>query len=408
MTLWIDNPTGAGTVANPYRAPTGAVGSILDLRSIPQQATPNDPSGFIVYKAPSRLTAEARPLGNPDDTLPEQGKRLLESALGLRDTLQANRVADILAEIITDKADPTGDDRVKPLRGTIGQYRDLWLGGRRLRREKFSPKSPGYDNVLSLMRSEWAAERVKGETLTLMRNATARALKLRMTPEEMFPSHKDDDFRWPKTSYSDDFNRSNSATVGGSWAEPGFSLFTATGFAIESNQLHYDVGANADAGIRFNQDLSVDDMVGEVDIVSHVGSTHAVFGSILVRANSTNSMYMGGCYRYTGGAAQAIILNKYVSGTGTGLTNPTTAWTNGHLVVSIVDSQLTLAITTFSTTVTDTAVTGNLQSGLEAATYDAGSTAEIVFDNWLVRDVGAPAGGGGLMSHPGMAGRVNG
>ena len=148
----------------------GAVGS-LDLRSIPQMSLAGGAPpgwGVFVYPAPVAI-AGALALGNNlDANLSNASKTTIRTWLNLLSALTSNTLRDVLREILTDKADPTGLLRCKPLMPTLGGRLELHLGGFSLiQSEAFDPGHPHWPQVLAVLQNDYRRARAEYQALGL-------------------------------------------------------------------------------------------------------------------------------------------------------------------------------------------------------------------------------------------------
>ena len=135
---------------------SGAVGS-LDLRSLPQMALAGGtPQGWGIFTYPAPVViAGALSLGSRlAANLSTPVKTAIRTRLALPGALTSNTLADVLFEILTTQADPTGLLRCKPLMPTIQRVLELILGGfSTIREETYSPGQHPF--CLEVVKADW-------------------------------------------------------------------------------------------------------------------------------------------------------------------------------------------------------------------------------------------------------------
>jgi hypothetical protein len=312
--FYLSRYIGTGTTVDPFRpSAQDETWTAIDLRPDPTVTT-----GFCLVSTAAPLGA--LPAGTIDlgdgDTLPVSVRNQLGNRLGV--TLSAAKLSDIARELLMDHA---GGSRWKPLasRRVGDRYRwEIHLGG--------------------LL---WARE------LPVIGGGAA--------------------------TVSDDFNRANSSTIGGSWVED------LADWSIFSNRVT-NSGAG-DSELRYASALDSDDQYAQLRANGADFRTTAVF--CRHPASSTRTYYMAGVY---GTASKE--LSKRVAGTFTSLASPVTTPTYtypGTIRVEAAGSTVSgLWEGSQYSSVTDTSIASGPQTGIFI--YNAGSAATA--DDFVAGDIG--------------------
>lgn len=367
-----------------WQPPAGAV-CALDLRSLPDASLPatlgDRPYGF--FAAPSALGSDYAALGVGDC-------RELASTGAMRDAWQSllgyrpsgATLLDLLWDHLTNGGDPDGQAACKPLLPTQNGTLDLHLGGHSLvRRERFDRAHPHWSRVAAVHQADIARLVTEYDGLARGKGA-AEAARLRAVPEKVlgglcqqYRIGFEDAATWrqllppslratlaprkPETTITDDFTRANAATLGSSsegwsWSEQGSG--------------NWDLDTNAaepqapDSVARADSDLSSANHTVQASVTAQVATSNP---GVLARfsASASNTYYM---WRDSNDG-NVLQLFKRVTGTFTQL---------GANVAETPSPSFTLKLTVSGSsvegfldgvskrTVTDTAITGHVRTGL--------------------------------------------
>jgi len=349
-----------------WGAPSGALGT-LDLRSEPQRMAGPTPlgSGFFVTANPTNLGAEYQNLGigDPRDLiLGESQKRLVESRLSLVGLLAANRLSDVLAEVLMHKSDPEGLVRALPLDPTHAREYEIWVGGVRIYQAALDPADAGFAPTLDMLQRIY--RRVRQEVLDGLlppdhhrRMMGTWVMKYLIPYRTMQPSDlPDEPALAPASTFTDNFNRADSDTPGTGWAEE------IGDFDILSNKMTCPA-VGIEGSLRNTNAMSASDHYSQA-IVSGPASGDDQIAGMNVRFHvSQNTFYTGWLYA----SDTKYYLSKMESGIRTEIGTAVTITMGLPEVYKTQVSGSTLKC--FQAGVerrseTDTSITGNLRGGM--------------------------------------------
>ena len=291
-----------------FAPPDGAVGCV-DLRSLPQHAT--QPFGFFVLP-------DDRLAGNADYDLLCMGDFRNEipsnaaingwrSRLNITEGMVSTSFCDLLWDTLTLAADPTGDDRVRPLMPTMNGVYELHVGGHSLVKSRRLNASLSSGDLLD--RAIWAKTRavVRMDLLECRLQSLRGEMISPHTGSPDFDYHRrvldaacgkygvdGDELRpagWPanegrlphSTTIAESFNKADSDILGPdlTWSELG-----TVDWDIVSNVAELiDIGGTSYAS-RADSDLSSVEHYSQVKILT-VPSTH---GGVICRKDGTATM----------------------------------------------------------------------------------------------------------------------
>lgn len=331
----------ANGVDDPFRAPVDTVEGIIDLRGDSTRQ-----AGFCLVATSEKVVRPYRQgmlyLGDdPTANLPVALRDKLAARLSL--TLAASSLADVAAELLlnhgTQDMDRSrwnrlkfeGRDRVDPVDGRRGKYREIHLGRRIW--EQYYKGGPG-------------------------------------------------------TAITESFNQADSTTLGPdlTWTEIAGDLETV------SNQLQVVAKGSASLA-RADSDLATDDHYVEIDVTTLTSTGFTAQVGIYCRMPSTADFtgYVANRRLLTTSAADATIeLLKVVLGAGTSLAGPTTQAIATPETVRVSGNGSTIKSYTAGTerqSVTDTAITGNVRGGVRV--YESASGENAISDNFAAADLAA-------------------
>lgn len=359
LTPWVWDTAGPFSF---WRLPTSSVGGV-DLRPLPAQAIAGgSPQGFafaatmqpvagIQIAHSLNFTAEQATTGMRD---------AWEAEMGYRPTGGPN-VVDLLWDQLTDGSDPTGENGPKPLMPGVDNVLRLYVGGHSLvKSERFRwGVHPHTNRVRDLLRRQFAEqwERTNGHD-HCRRCLDFTCEKYRVSDwKEFVPAnlhvHVPGRLRH-ETTITESFP-GTSATLGGdlTWAELTDAFANASGEATHTGgQVHF---------ARAESDLSSDDHRAQLVQTGTISGERAFGPGVRFNASIQSGYY---CYYY--GSSGILRLEKWVSGIQTNLADESVSpsapvtWKisiDGSTLKSFMDG-------VEKDSVTDTALTGDLRTGL--------------------------------------------
>lgn len=413
---------------NTHRPPAGAR-AVLDLRSLPQQATlgQSDGWGFFDWMNGTPRPADAIALGDGDcrEIQPTTATRQeLQTRLGLSAQPSGATLIDCIADVFGDLSDPTGENGPKPLMPIQGDGLEILLAGHSkvwgANYDAAEVLSTGAKGRANRQRDVWRAtmkqaldvgpdhaSKVLGAILRqhnvsmdeIDQGAPGRKAQwqLLMTARDRQRAGGNFKPKRPRTSFTDTFTRADDTTLGASWS----TFLTSAEFGISSNKA---IGGKASTwgstvieSARFNSDVSSADHWAEVVISSYVsvGSGDNWIGPI---ARFSSSAHTGYYYAHiTRSSAGSNRLDKVVAGVMTSLSLVSASNSDGDLVTCNCSGSSISGKRngTTQTSVTDTSITGNTRGGL---VYRSGNFAiRPLYDDFVIDD-GLGGGGGGSTS----------
>lgn len=372
-----------------WKSPEGCIGAI-DLRSIPQQAATETQAGSAIFLTDRQLSSDYELLGVGDWRDVKTSQRL-KNRIPKRASTRQPKGDDLLSHIldaICDGSDPTGDDFAKPLMPDGGMSLQLAIGPFSYQ-WKTAPWNYHWDKIQDVERASLQ---------TAFDDATAGKLKDREQHRRILDAMCEkynlagvDDWKSlvpaklrksipgrlkHETTYTDNFNRSDSTTVGSSSEGWSWTETEGTEWAILSNALSLNTAS--ERTIRAEADLSSSDHYAETTWTNVSGISYP---AICTRfATSALTFYMAD-FRNTGTLAR---IYKRVSGTYTVIASG--AFTSASPSLLKCQSNGS-AIKGYSAgvevvSVTDTAISSGTRCGIDAA-------GNLKFDDWTHSDIAA-------------------
>lgn len=385
---WFTDPVDGTTF---WRSPNGNAVSGFDLRSLPEcgQKGGSPGHGLFVYPSPVSHPLLVEDMGSDlEALLSARSMGVINSSLKVG--LARDTVINVIRQMLLDPSisDPTGQTRWKPLRegrvslGGFGRIIDENIGHQAriaifradyTRNREWVNAATGQeaeDRLNSLRR--WT-----GFTLRKIHGRMDDALAIALLPDP----YKGDGWLRPSTAISESFNQADSTTLGPdlTWAEPAGNAET------RSNEVGSVSGVSRG---RAEHDLSSDEHQAELDLTFYLGSENGGPCSRYASAADT-------CYVYlldeNAGATSTDVhrLFKIVAGSLTLLANgpseaPPTLPQNILISSDGADEHLCKMAAVTKITHTDTAITGNIRTGV----YMGGQTRG---DNFAAQDLVALA-----------------
>jgi hypothetical protein len=399
-----------------WQPPDGAV-CALDLRSIPdagRDTLGTQPYGF--FAAQDALSGDYAALGVGDcRELASSGamRDAWESLLGYRPS--GPTLLDLLWDHLTNGADPTGEDRCKPLLPTMAGTLDVHLPGHSLvRRETFTRTHPHWNQVAALHQADLARMVAEYESLGRGKGAN-EAARLRQVPEKVLgglcqqyridfadaalllpPSLRGTlTARKPETTIGDSFDRANDAdlnasdtgkTLNGSAGTWDWADVLGTEGAINTNQMRATFAASG-YGTRAEQDLS---SANHRTTATRCAADDPARNAI-VYARFSASAHTGYQHVNRSTGTTTYRLFKIINSVQTqiGSTVNATAPSLPFTFAIEADGSSISALAAGSVVngpVTDTAITGNVRAGLGASNIGLGGN-YVALDDFLAEDL---------------------
>lgn len=295
-------------------------------------------------------------------------------------------------DALTIHADPTGEDRAKPIVPTVAGEFELWLSGKRVRVKRFRYDAVESRPVQDLLRREYRHVRLdslEGRTpLTLYRKVLGYWVrKFGLNYRWFQPADVPDETPLePTTTLTDDFNRSDNTNVS-SGAPFGWTEI-AGAWEILSNQLKGNDSGFARGVIRADSDLSSADHYAQCDWISDDGGTSRRRGPIARKDSAATKTFY--CTCKDGGTSGSLILSKSIAGTLTDLDTDSISFTTPDTFrVTCNGSSIEHFLNGVSRgSVTDTDISGNLRTGITGQFESS-----HIFDNFEAADLGGGSSG---------------
>lgn len=362
----------------------------IDLRTIGQMSTAGGTPGasLFAFERASDVPKGATILtDDPSGVLTRDAKDALAALCG--QTIDATRLDDALFEMLTTKASVSGSSGPRPL---IPTRRGLELECGSIRRTvAFDIADPVLaPKVLAVLREDFRAARA--DALSRGGDHHQKMLGWWMAryktddPTLFQPSDLPrTEPREPSTTYTDDFNAADSATLGAdlTWADVnGDFQNLSNGGALNSNSAFLYAA-------RAEHNLSTSDNYGQIDIVA-MGGASRILGGACRFSSSAHTCYYYVFYPNTSRG----FLGKRVAGVETHLTNAAVtlsapeAWKAQAEGSTIKGFQAGVERLSWP----DTAISSGVRGGV-AAYQNGGTLLTMTFDNFEAGDLAA---GGGI------------
>ena len=414
----------AAGVMSYYGAPESCV-SWIDLRGLPKMSALGQ-AGCGLFAMPSgwAVPSEYHWLGGGEGDLRSLyflvgDQAAWQNLIGPTITRDASTtLADALAEQMTDAADPTGQQWNYPVipasvpQASTPEAEIVLAGHSRIRRLPFLGLGVGRwgSHVRDVERAKImeAKQAARGRDPDLWRRQWG---DLDRKYNGKVGSDRADDLLspamrgfgrtarplQPKTEYTDDFNRANASTLGGSWT----SFMSGSGeIGIASNAAYFGkastFGAGVPESVRYDSDVSSSDHYCQMTAVSFtgVGSGSDQYGPCARFSGSAET-----CYRYAiaCNTVSGRTLDKIVSGTRTQLSGLSGTNANGDVLKCHCNGSTIGGYRNGSLdgSVTDTAITSGTRGGASyiSATFGNKPTG----DDWSIADLVAAANNNNLL-----------
>lgn len=387
---WVTDASGQSF----WSAPSNTVG-LIDFRSLPQMGKPGGPpEGFGFFATTTQnaangylvATGTAASFDSGTLTLSNQVKTGIRNRLGLTETIAAGDLMNTIWELLTQRADVTGQTRWKPLMPDhLGNMR-LILGGHSVvKQEKYDPAK--HPQVMEAVRYGYA--KIRNDDLMRGSEHHRRvldALRLKYKVDWQTIAPPDTEGPLPhQTTITDTFNRTNADALGTSsqgtwsWTE------VVSDTDIVGNLAQFaPASSGAQISARAEADLSSDDHYTQA--IAHFGATNRA--GVATRFQSDATTFYAFWARAAASTTYRLI--KIVTGTETSLQSvSTTAAVTGSLLKFTTDGSDLNGLDDGASviTVTDTAITTNVRTGIMAQKPSAGSVEDV--DDFEAGDLAA-------------------
>lgn len=372
----------------------------LDLRSITEQGTAGGLGGWgiFTYDQPMGSTGMHCLGGDMDApmTEPQAGTIAIMLGLDARD-FAARDMRGIIAEILLEQGDPTGQDRWKPIQ-TTRRGATIHLGGYgQIYGEPFSANSQATQNTLDIRWADYRRQKDAGVPLEQLQAQTGfdgfRIFGREPTPADIIrllpPESRSDGHRCGAdeigrcTTISDSFDTADSDTLGPglTWTE-----LAATDIDIVSNAAETVTNSGY---ARAESDLAGSDMYAEATTQNSVSTSNRGAGPCIRYATAADTAYW---LRGIGTSFQDYRIQSRVAAVNTEISmiDGFTDAQPGLLRIEVVGSNLEIFYEGVSRdTVTSTTITGNTRAGI-CSLHNGANRAR--FSDFEAGDIGAPPG----------------
>lgn len=407
------------TETESHEPPAGSV-CCLDLRPLAEQAKAGQSGGWGFFAWQNSPPADLVSLGSGDcrEIQPTTAQRdELRLRLGLSANPSGTFLTDCVADILGPLSDPTGTNGPKPVMPTAGvleihldNHSRVWNAP--YDRAKVLSGVPGkaYSAIRDVIRDNIKvafetggkplAAKVLGSELLkhgYSKDEVAEGVSgkrsewARLLPPGLLAAMGGANFKpeRPRTSYTDDFNRSDGA-VTTPWSYTRVSGNAGVSFDVSGNVGYFQTTAGSvasDMYWRYDSDVSSVDHWSEFGFTSYDGYTSTgVSCSPAVRISASgDNLY----YRRVPLGGSFSIFYKMISGT---ITSFGSSYTTSGAVprtvrMKAIGSTITFTSAGVDKTATDTSISGNTRGGIHYR-YGFGSFQYHwhKIDNWLVDD----------------------
>ena len=371
------------------------IGGVLDMRSIPLMGTAGTVAGdtqcCLIFEAldsapPIVDRRELLFLGdvNPNDTAFNLTR--LQTRLGILAPITATSFGNVVKELLTTHADPTGINGPKPLMPTNGRVYHANVGGTRLFTDEESIASTAFSRTVQVHRLDYdrikATEDSRDELHLKIAAVWEREYGLDIRSE----LQKQDGDTRPATTFTEDWNCSDADSLDCdlTWTELLSSDIDIVSNAAESETR----GTGNDTSARADNAVSSDDHIVTGDLTCLDNDADNKPG-LTARADTAGSLTQYWARFYCGSDTR-VNIRKWISGTeSTILSSTGSNWAVTETCTLEVDgSDLEWIVNATSFTVTDVSLTGQLRGGIEADHSNAQTgNADVRWDNWSIADL---------------------
>lgn len=397
-----------------HRPPDGS-GSALDFRPEAEQAKASQSGGYGMFHwdEPAKVPSEAIPIGSGDcreyqPTVSERNEMRLK--LGLSANPAGTYLTDCISDILGPLSDPTGQNGPKPIM-PCGGLLDIHLSGHSKVysqpfdfQEVFKPspnsrasrirdvirasvseaRKSGGSELAGKVVGSWLKQHAKFIDSDLVNPAKKVEWSRLLSTQDLLLLGVGFKPKNPATSFTDNFDRSDSSSLGGSWT----TFLTNAEYGISGNKCIFGkastTGDGAYQSARYDFDVSSVDHWTEIQLSSYIiTSSNSWLGPVARFSSSANTGY---AYCLMARSTSATNhLYKIVSGVATSLgsnlevnisTSTPRTKCSGSTIQGIIGA--------VRISVTDTSITGGTRGGL---TYrSTNNSYRPLGDSFLVDD----------------------
>lgn len=405
-----------------FYAPPESCVSWIDLRRMSEQSSLGQLGcGFFTMPPGWSIPSGYHWLGGGEGDcrslyLTAEDQSAWASLIGVTPTRTASTtLIDALDETLTDLADPSGENAPKPLvPGALSgppAEADIILGGHsRVRRRKVPAAGRWWNNLVALAKRDVQAIIDRDPHDKLWRKYVG---SLSHKYHGRWDDERGNDFipdkakkdreptqggrdarRWamrPETTYTDEFDRADASTLGGSWT----NYFGGSGeIGIASNAAYFGKSATWGGGVpessRYDADVSSSDHVVGMTLATFVGlsGSDMAFGPVARFSSSGETCYAGVSRVSTSFGSRLV---KIMSGTLTELATTVGANADGDLAECEPDgSVITMYVNGGARlSLTDTAISAGTRGGV--VYYSVYYGAKAYGNDWSIADLAAAA-----------------
>lgn len=384
---------------DPYWAsPGGSAISALDLRTWSQMGVKGGiPQGFGLFVYAKAQRNMLLDLGSDVEASITLAQRdALQTILGYR--VAPDSLFKVVRELLLNAGDPTGQTRWKPLTGSLVDGVGLPLGGfGRTAREPLTRTHPAWQTTIDVFQADYRRSRAEGIVpLDALKRMTGdQMLRLGVTDsrELLPPEYRNEGWLPPQTTINDTFDRVDAATLGtssdGTWS---WTEVEGTGHDILSNEAQASVNVTTKSS-RAEKDLSSANHYAQMDatyLPPPISTNRAIIAKALTRFDPTAATYYEGHVRQWDDGTADMQIRKVIATTGTVLAGPISVTvslpdtikgeSNGSTIKAYLNAVEKVSVV-------DTAITGNLRTGIGGWPRDA----QYRVDNFEAGDLGAAA-----------------
>lgn len=345
--------------------PNGATG--LDLRSTPQHAGLT----YALFWSEKPFSTDYRALGRGDirdiTTFP---RRIIASMFGL-ETLAGDSLADVIWGLLTVEADPTGDNRAKPIMPTRRRNLELVMSGHGVvQRKRFDPMLSEATPVQDLLKRQYRKHRQDAldgklnDDRHYLRVLDYWTIKYGLDEAYFRPSDLPAEAKVKHaTTYTESFTKADGALGGdNTWNDfHGTSVYT-----VASNEATKGAAFGAS---RLDSALSSDDHYAKATIANITAGDRSIGVGARMTGDATVTYYLSITDNITNAETW-----KWVSGSLQSILTDTGSFATGDVIEIECDGSTITRKKNGSSqsSGTDTSITGNLYGGLASVHAQAG------------------------------------
>ena len=356
---------------------------VIDLRNITDQSEKGgNPKGYALFAYSQEVTdAKLTHLGGNLDEAPNvKARGAIQSKLGINPV--SNTIRDIIYELLTQEADPTGITRWKPSRPNKSNKIKIYFGSEGVIKEVvlIPNVSPEWPMVVRAMQEDYRHMLRTEEPDRIAKALDMWEEQFGVPYQTFIPKDAIQIASLPHaTTITESFNTADSDTLGPSLTWTEVSLDTD----IVSNQAKF-MNTTGTALVRADSDLSSDDHYAQCEIHTQSAASRG-YGPICRKDSTATLTFYHARYLNT---TDLLQLFKFSGGTGTQLgSSISITYAAGKVVKVYSDGSTIKAFYDGGELVsaTDSAITGNLRTGMRHNTNIGTS----IVDNFEAADLSA-------------------